>query len=66
MCNRIFQARAWRGLTQQELAARAGVSRSTICALERTGAYPSIRICVRLCRALDCAFEEVFPIDVLM
>ena len=66
MYNRPYITRAWRGWTQQELAKRSGVSRSTICFLEKTGGYPSIRVGIRLCRALECSFEEVFPVEILL
>ncbi len=66
MYNQLYWIRARQRMTQQELAARARVSRSTICMLERTGGYPSIRVGLRLCSALACRFEEVFPIDVLL
>ena len=66
MYNRLYITRAWRGFTQQKLAECAGVSRSTICFLERTGGYPSMRIGIQLCRALECSFEEVFPVEILL
>ena len=66
MYNHLYYVRISRGLTQQKLAERASVSRTTVCLLEKTGGYPSIQIGLRLCRALGCDFQEVFPIDVLL
>ncbi len=66
MHNRVYIKRIRLGLTQQELAERAGVSRRTVNALETTGRFPSFRVGVRLCRALGCSVEEVFPCDVLL
>ncbi|MBQ8600091.1 MAG: helix-turn-helix transcriptional regulator [Clostridia bacterium] len=66
MYNLLYVNRHRRRMTQAQLAACSGVSRGTICDLERTGRIPSIAVGVRLCRALDCSFEEVFPIDLSM
>lgn len=66
MYNLLYENRSRRGWTQQQLAIRAGVSRETICFLERTGRTPSVRVGIRLCRALDRSFEEVFPIDIYL
>ena len=66
MYNNLYFTRTRRGWTQRQLAAFAGVSRGTICSLERTGRIPSVSVGVRLCRALDCSFEEVFPVGLLL
>lgn len=66
MHNRVYIKRIRLGLTQQELAERAGISRRTVNTLESTGRYPSFRVGMRLCRALECRMEEVFPCDVLL
>ncbi len=66
MYNRVYYNRIRCRLTQQELAEAASVSRSTICRLEKTGGYPGIRVARRLCRAMNCTFQEVFPLDVLL
>ena len=48
------------GLTQQELAARVGVSRQTIISME-TGDYaPSVYLALRIGRELDTAVEELW------
>ncbi len=62
MFNYLYMNRVRNGLTQQELAARAGISRRTVCRLEQSGAYPSLRVGLQISRALQCSFEEVFPL----
>ena len=64
MFNYLYLNRVRNGLTQQELAARAGISRRTICRLEQSGGYPSLRVGMQISRALQCRFEEVFPLGV--
>ena len=55
----IYFARVRRGWTQQQLAHAAGLSRRTICAVERGEYIPTLRSCLRLCQALGLAPEEV-------
>ena len=64
MFNLLYLKRVQKGWTQQMLAEQAGVSRRTVCSIENAGKIPTTRIGIRLCRALGCSFEEVFPIDV--
>ncbi len=64
MLNQLYVIRHRRRMTQTELAKAAGVARSTVCNLENTGRIPSIAVGVRLCRALNCRFEEAFPVEV--
>lgn len=66
MYNNLYYNRTRRGWTQEHLASVAGVSRGTICSLERTGRIPSVNVGIRLCRALNCSFEEVFPVGLLL
>ncbi len=55
--------REWRqrrGLTQQQLAERAGVTRQTIGGLE-AGLYgPGVDVALRLARTLGCSVEDLF------
>jgi Periplasmic molybdate-binding protein/domain len=60
------ELRRWRvqaGLTQQDLAHRAGITRQTLSALE-TGRYvPSTTVALRLARALGCRVEDLFWLE---
>ncbi len=60
MENRLEQLRAQKGLTQQELADLAGVSRQTIISLERGRYNPSITLAFRLARLFGVTVEELF------
>lgn len=61
----LYLARVRRGLTQQKLAERAGVSRRTVIYLEQGQHLPTLRVGLRLCNALGCSMDEVFS-DVLL
>ncbi len=60
MDNRLEKFRSQKGMTQQELADRVGVSRQTIISLERGRYNPSILLAHRLAREFGVTIEEVF------
>ncbi len=60
MENRLEKMRTQKGLTQQELADLAGVSRQTIISLERGRYNPSITLAFRLARLFGVTVEELF------
>jgi len=47
-------------MTQQDLAARVGVTRQTIIALEAKRYTPSLALAFRIARAFDRRVEDVF------
>ena len=49
----IRKARLAAGLTQQQLAAKAGISREYVSQLERSRYSPTVEIVLRLCKAMD-------------
>jgi putative transcriptional regulator len=50
------------GMTQEELAHTAGVSRQTIVAVERGRYNPSVKLALKLARALLVRVEELFEL----
>ncbi len=52
--------RRFRGLTQRELAERAGVTQATISLLERKGQLPQVTTIQKLAKALDCTPSELY------
>jgi len=58
--NRVRELREKNGLTQEQLAARVGVSRQTIISIE-TGRYnPSLVLAYKLAKTFGRAIEDVF------
>ena len=58
--NRLKEARAERGFSQEQLAELVGVSRNTISSIQ-TGLFnPTAKLALVLCIALDKQFEELF------
>ena len=48
------------GMSQTELAKKAGVTRQTIGLIEGGEFNPSIRLCRRICRALGVTLDDIF------
>lgn len=57
---KIKEVRVSLGLSQQELADKAGVSRQTIHAIEKGDYNPTIRLCITICRILNKTLDELF------
>jgi DNA-binding XRE family transcriptional regulator len=55
--------RTERGLTQEELAERAGVTRQTIISIERGRYSPSIELALRLAHLFGVAVEALFELS---
>lgn len=60
MKNYLEQLRKERGVRQEELAAQMGVSRQTICSLEKGRYNPSILLAFKLSRYFERPIEEIF------
>jgi putative transcriptional regulator len=58
--NKLKIARVEKDFSQEELAKIVGVSRQTISAIEKGQFYPSAKLALLLCIALDKKFEEIF------
>ncbi|HZT08713.1 MAG TPA: substrate-binding domain-containing protein, partial [Chloroflexota bacterium] len=60
--NSVRRARAARGWSQQELAARVGLTRQAVSAIESGSYIPNTLVGLRLARELECPVEELFHI----
>lgn len=54
--------RLMRGMTQAELAARAGISRRTVCAVEAGSCAPSVYAALAMAETLDVTLQELFKL----
>ena len=50
-------------MTQAELAAKVGVTRQTIIAMEQEKYSPSLELAFRIAQVFDVPLEEVFSFD---
>lgn len=58
--NRLRLARVAAGLTQADLAERAGVTRQTIGLIEAGGYNPTLNLCLSLARVTGKTLDELF------
>jgi putative transcriptional regulator len=63
LTNRIREERVRLGLTQAQLATRAGVSRKTINTVENGVFVPSTVLALRLAKVLGTTVEDLFALD---
>ncbi len=61
--NRLRENRLRKGLTQETLAARVGVTRQTIIAIEKEKFVPSVKLALELARALEIPIGDLFLLD---
>lgn len=57
---RMKLARVEKGLSQEQLAAAAEVTRQTIGLIEKGDYNPSLSLCVRIAKALDKTLDQLF------
>lgn len=60
LCNNLKSIRTRLGMSQQDLANIAGVTRQTISGVESAQYTPSVAISLRLAKALGCKVEDLF------
>ncbi len=58
--NKIKVYRAMRNMTQEELAAKAGVTRQTIIAIEKSKYIPSLELAFKIAEVFDQPIENIF------
>lgn len=61
--NTLKVFRAMHDLTQADLAAKAGVTRKSVNAIETGRMVPSVLLALRLARALGVPVETIFSLD---
>jgi putative transcriptional regulator len=61
--NRLIELRTEAGMTQEDLAARLGVTRQTIISLEKNRYVPSLEMGFKVARLFGMEIEEVFSYE---
>lgn len=57
---KLKAARAAKDLSQEDLARLCGVTRQTIGMIEAGDYNPTLNLCLKICRALDCTLDDLF------
>ena len=63
LTNTLKVQRAMRDLTQADLAAKAGVTRKSVNAIETGRMVPSVLLALKLARALQVPVETIFALN---
>ncbi len=61
MNNKVHEARLSRGMSQQELAIKAGVAQSMLTGIERYDYRPGLRVRTKIADALGTTPDEIWP-----
>ena len=61
--NKLKVQRAMHDFTQADLAARAGVTRKSVNAIETGRMVPSVLLALKLARALEVPVETIFILE---
>lgn len=57
---KIKIARMEKNLSQIQLAEQVGVTRQTIGMIEAGDFNPSLKLCIAICKELDCTLNDLF------
>jgi putative transcriptional regulator len=60
--NIVQKVRIERGLTQEGLAEKVGVSRQTVIAIEKGNYAPSVLLALKIARVFKLQVEEIFSL----
>lgn len=61
--NRVKELRTTRGMTQEQLAEAAGVSRQSINSIERNRYVPSLELALTFARVFACSTDDIFKLE---
>lgn len=57
---RLILARTEKNLSQAELANLTGITRQTVCLIEKGEYNPSLKLCLSICKALGKTLDQLF------
>lgn len=61
--NSVYTLRAQKGLTQEELAEKVGVTRQTVIAIEKGNYTPSVLLAIKIASIFKMQVEDIFRIS---
>ena len=63
MKNNLKLYRTKCGYTQEDISKKIGVSRQTINSIENNRFLPSILLCLKLSKELECKVDDLFSLE---
>ncbi len=61
--NEVYSMRTGKGMTQEELAGKVGVTRQTIIAIEKGNYTPSVLLALKIAEVFRTSVESIFKIS---
>lgn len=61
--NSVYSFRAKKGLTQEELAEKIGVTRQTVISIEKGNYTPSVLLALKIAGVFNVEVEDIFKIS---
>lgn len=61
--NTVYTLRTKRGLTQEDLAERVGITRQTVISIEKGNYTPSVLLALKIASVFKVAVEDIFKIS---
>lgn len=56
----IIMARIKKNITQTQLAEMVGITRQTMCLIEKGEYNPSLKLCIAICKSLGKTLNDLF------
>ena len=61
--NAVYTLRTKKGLTQEELAQKAGITRQTVISIEKGNYTPSVLLALKMAAVFKVPVEDIFHIS---
>lgn len=61
--NGVYTLRMKKGLTQEKLAEKVGITRQTVISIEKGNYTPSVLLAIKIAKVFQASVEEIFRIS---
>lgn len=63
LSNKVLECRNLKKITQEQLAAKIGVTRQTVIAIEKGNYTPSLVLAIKMAKFFDKKVEDLFKLE---
>ena len=61
--NTVYTLRTKKGMTQEDLAEKVGITRQTVISIEKGNYTPSVLLALKIARVFKLSVEDIFEIS---